>query len=170
GEHHRDVDQHPAAVMDRGEPSASHGLRQFGGQPHLISEKAWRDGSGVGDHSDTVSSNGQTRRPRRTLHLPSAFCVGTWNLRQVPVSPVQEALRSIFARQSSDPRESPGLTKHSLSAGTSSPNQVRRRWLLTTTSTTSIDTASSTASTFIRCRHCVPSNRSERGETLYGAT
>ena len=35
--------------------------------------------------------------------------MGTWNLRQVPVSPVQEALRSIFARQSSDPRESPRL-------------------------------------------------------------
>lgn len=25
GEHHRDVDQHPAAIVDRDEPAASHG-------------------------------------------------------------------------------------------------------------------------------------------------
>lgn len=94
----------PAAVV-----SLSAAPRQFGGQTDLISQKTRRDGPGVRDHPDTISSNGQTSRPRSTLHLPSAFCWRTWNLRQVPVSPAQEALRSIFAQRSADPRESPGL-------------------------------------------------------------
>ena len=63
------------------------------------------------DHPDTIGSNGQTSRPRSTLHLPSAFCWRTWNLRQVPVSPAQEALRSIYAQRSADSHESPGLAR-----------------------------------------------------------
>src|SRR5699024_1277014 len=46
-----------------------------------VTSSSVRHTVGAEDHPDTISSNGQTGRPRRTLHLPSAFCVGTWNLR-----------------------------------------------------------------------------------------
>ncbi|WP_329437338.1 helix-turn-helix domain-containing protein [Dietzia cinnamea] len=63
----------------------------------------------MSNHPDILDGERQTRRPRSTLHLPSAFCLRIRNLRQVPVSPVQEALRSIFTQRSADPRELPGL-------------------------------------------------------------
>ncbi|WP_259906886.1 kynureninase [Dietzia cinnamea] len=63
----------------------------------------------MGNHADTIGGNGQTGRPRSTLHLPSAFCLRNRILRQEPVSPVQEALRCISTRKFADPRESPGL-------------------------------------------------------------
>lgn len=37
--HHRNVDEHPAAFMDRDEPAASHGFGQLGGEPDTISRR-----------------------------------------------------------------------------------------------------------------------------------
>jgi len=108
-EHHRDIGQHPATVMDRDGSALRHGPRQLGGQADAISQKTRRDDPGMSNHPDILDGERQTRRPRSTLHLPSAFYLGTWSSRQVTVSPVQEALRSICTRRSADPRESPGL-------------------------------------------------------------
>lgn len=36
GKHHRDIDQHPAAVMDRIEPAASDGPGQLGIEPDTV--------------------------------------------------------------------------------------------------------------------------------------
>lgn len=74
-EHHRNVDQHPAPVVDRDESPPCHRLRQSGGEPDPISQKTRRDGPGMRNHPDTISGDRQTGRPRSTLHLPSAFCL-----------------------------------------------------------------------------------------------
>jgi len=40
GEHHRDIGQHPAPLMDRHEPASGHRLRQLNRQPGPVGQQA----------------------------------------------------------------------------------------------------------------------------------
>ncbi len=93
GEHDRHIGQDPATVMDRDETTPGHRLGQLPSQARSVGQQPQRDAARVGHHADTISRDRQPRRPRRTLHLPSASCWATWDLRQVQVFPAQGALR-----------------------------------------------------------------------------
>ena len=62
GEHHRDISQNPAAIVNGNEPAASHSPGQFGREPHTVRQQTRRQSPGVRNHPDTISGNGTAAR------------------------------------------------------------------------------------------------------------
>ena len=73
GDQHGRVDQHPAAVMHRGEPAAAHRLGQRAGQPGPVGQQPQRRGPGVRHDPVPADFHGQIPRPRgKLIHLKGA--------------------------------------------------------------------------------------------------
>jgi hypothetical protein len=92
GEHHRDIGQDPATVMDRRERAARHRLGQLGREPGPVGQQADRDTARVSHHADTIGGHGQPGRPRSTLRLRNAFQLGLLGLSQEQESQAGQAL------------------------------------------------------------------------------
>ena len=73
GDHRRDVDQDPAAVMTGSEPVPSQRRRQGTGQPRSVGKHPHRHAARMSNHAGPIPGHRQPRRPRCTLHLPGAF-------------------------------------------------------------------------------------------------
>ena len=109
GEHHRDIDQDPATVVDRGERVAGHRRGETTRQAGSVGQQTKPDTPRVGHHADTVTGHGQPTGPRSTLHLRSAFQAGDLEPSQVQVSPAGQALPCFYAPITPRHRERSGL-------------------------------------------------------------
>jgi hypothetical protein len=109
GEHHRDVGQHPAAVVTGDEVAADHHLGQLGREADPVGQKAGGDAARMGHHADTIGGHGQAGRPRSTLHLRSAFRFGDLESSQTQVSLAGQALPCFHAPITPESRERSGL-------------------------------------------------------------
>ncbi len=108
-EHHRDIDEHLATVMDRDERPLAQCLGQFYGQPGLIGQQSDRDTARVRHDTGPIIGNGQAGGPRSTLHLRSAFHSGLFELSQVQVSLTGKALPCFYGQCQPINRERSGL-------------------------------------------------------------
>ena len=92
GEHGGHIDQDLAAVMPRHETTPGQRAGELRCQAHLVGQQPHRRTAGVRDHADTITRDGQARRPRCTLHLPSAFPYRSLCLRNHKYSVTGQAL------------------------------------------------------------------------------
>lgn len=99
----------PAWWRSRDEVAAGHRLGQLVGQAGPAGQEPGHDAARVSHHADTVGRHGQTRRPRSTLHLRSAFQLGELGTSQSQVSPAVQALPCFYAPITPRRRERSGL-------------------------------------------------------------
>ena len=69
----RDIHQHPTTAVGRGEPPPGEGAGQDVGHADLVGQQPGCHVPRVRHHARPISGEGQTREPRRMLHLRSAF-------------------------------------------------------------------------------------------------
>jgi len=109
GEHHRNVREHPAPVMDRDERTPCHRLRQLVRQAGSICQQPQRNTARVSYHADTITGHGQAGGPRSTLHLRSAFHLELLGLSQEQESQAGQALPCFYTPITPTGRERSGL-------------------------------------------------------------
>lgn len=73
GDHHREVDQHPAPIMDRPPIPPGQGIRQRLRQAGSIGQNPQQRRAHLRHHARTVGGDPQVPRPRRKLHCENAF-------------------------------------------------------------------------------------------------
>mgnify|MGYP001273142791 CR=1 FL=1 len=88
---------------------ANHRLRQLTSQPGSMRQQSDRNADSWGHHADTINSHGQACRPRRPLHLRSAFQFGELERSQSPVFPVANTLPCLYTPITPNRRERFGL-------------------------------------------------------------
>jgi hypothetical protein len=103
GDHHGQIDQHPAPVMHRPPPSPGQRTRHSARQPRAISQHPQQRRADMRHHTRTVRGDPQILRPRRRLHFGSASLQRNLSMSQSQVSLTGEVLSLIYTPDNGAP-------------------------------------------------------------------